>query len=241
MLDQISEVITAVGGLGLAAYSLVDTSKLGQAGGVSHSGFSAIEAVVKMFLPEARLPAKGDLSTKALPMQKATLQTLHAQWINGVATVDQKTNAKALIKFLLSPENAKHMAEVTNVDADGLILIATNLRAGKDLDAEHSNLFARFDLALTALIDAAYQRADQRYRNTCKVYAALVAIILSLVGGVALELSNPHPNWWRLGLYAMGGLLAVPLAPITKDLTSALTTAVKAAQSFQKPAPKTGP
>jgi hypothetical protein len=45
------------------------------------------------------------------------------------------------------------------------------------------DVFGRFDAALTFILDEAYQRADQKYRNKTKVAAGIIAVILALIGG----------------------------------------------------------
>ena len=52
----------------------------------------------------------------ALP-QKDVLDTVEANWVNGVDLASQKAIAKSLIKLNLSPGNAPALAAKTNVDA----------------------------------------------------------------------------------------------------------------------------
>ncbi len=86
-------------------------------------------------------------------------------------------------------------------------------------------------------IEEAYQRADQAYRNAAKVWALVISVVLAVVGG-ALVLGTDYTAQ-NAGICALVGLLATPLAPIAKDLTSALSSAVKAIQ-FLKPDKKDG-
>jgi hypothetical protein len=69
-------------------------------------------------------------------------------------------------------------------------------------------------------LDEGYERADQRYRNAAKVLAGAFSIVLALFGGWIVG-SNP-----LLALFV--GIIAVPLAPIAKDLSRTLQAAVKA-------------
>jgi hypothetical protein len=85
------------------------------------------------------------------------------------------------------------------------------------------------------LLDEAYQRADQAYRNTCKVVAGGVSVVLAVLGGWV----QAHTSWaylWSqdLAIAALTGLIATPLAPIAKDLASAVTAGANAIQSIGK-------
>ena len=81
---------------------------------------------------------------------------------------------------------------------------------------------------MTALLDEAYQRSDQVYRNSTRAWAALLAVVLALTGGMLLQ---PAGDW---PVSLLVGLLATPLSPIAKDLSSALATAVNTMQLVKK-------
>ncbi len=94
------------------------------------------------------------------------------------------------------------------------------------------------DEVMVVMLGTAYQQADQSYRNAAKAWAVLVALILAVAGGwlVLWSQNGAAPS---LGDYLsspellqalLAGLLATPLAPISKDLASALGAAVKAMQ-----------
>ncbi|MEI8029234.1 MAG: hypothetical protein WCH35_05590 [Comamonadaceae bacterium] len=221
--------VTAIGALGLAACALVDTSKTLPGGGVSNVGFASIEAAVNLFFPTA------PKQTNAPNLAGSFLYTLHANWISGMAAADQKAVAKSLIKLRLTPGTSRQFAVVTQVDPTVLEEVARRMTTGEKLEAQHTNALGRFDLALTAILDAAYQRADQRYRNVSRLWAAVVSLMLAVLGGFAI--SDPALAYFgtsQMWQALFCGLLAVPLAPITKDLTSALTAGVKVAQSLKR-------
>ena len=210
-------IVTAIGGLGTAAFGLVDATKV-FGGGVNHIGFRGIRAAVQK-LTEPGQPANA-LS------QKKILATLQSNWMNGTDLGGQKDVAKSLIKLNLRPRNACALAEATGVDPADLTAIATRIAAGTSLSSAESDIFARFDLIVTVLIDAAYHHSDQVYRNWTRALAAAIAIALALAGGYVL-----HVN---LALAVLVGLLATPLAPIAKDVSSALAMAVNALQLVRK-------
>jgi hypothetical protein len=66
------------------------------------------------------------------------------------------------------------------------------------------------------------------YRNWTRALAAVVAVVLAIVGGRTL---NPGPDTVQSVIV---GLLATPLAPIAKDLSSALAAAVNTMQQVKK-------
>jgi hypothetical protein len=217
-LQGLPQIVTAVGALGTAAFGLVDASKaLG--GGVNHIGFGAIKKLARSLTPGTQANALS---------QNKVVATLQANWFNGTDLTSQKSIAKSLIKLNLSPANARDVATATGVDPDALSTITTSLAAATPLTSTQSDIYARFDLILTALLDEVYQRSDNLYRNWTRAIAALVAIGLAIIGGYALN--PPMPNWESV----LVGLIATPLAPIAKDVSSALATAVNTMQAVRK-------
>ena len=191
---QLGQVITAIGGLGTAAFGLVDAAKSAFSG-INRVGLEHIHEVVSGLTPEG---AGAGGPVNALP-QANILQTLEANWVNGTDLASQKAIAKS----------------------------------GTPLSQVESDAYSRFDFIVTALLDEAYQLSDQVYRNFTKTLAALVAVVLALAGAWSLE----GANLWspkELALALLVGLLATPLAPIAKDLSSALATAVNTMQLVKK-------
>jgi hypothetical protein len=222
-LGSLPQVITAIGGLGTAAFGLVDSTKaLG--GGVNHIGFRGIKTTVA-----ALTPGK---AANALSQEKI-LATLQANWFNGTDLGSQKSIAKSLIKLNLNADNAAALAAETGVDPDVLKDIATNIAKGEALDPAPGDVYARFDLIVTALLDETYQRSDQVYRNWTRAIAAVFAVGLALAGGYMLDTSG-KPSLHEIGQFLLVGLLATPLAPIAKDLSTALATAVNTLQLVKK-------
>jgi hypothetical protein len=220
---ELGQTITAVGGLGTAAFGLVDATK--PFTGINHLGFSGIRRAVAGLTP-------GNDATNALPQSKI-FATLEANWINGTDLSSQKAIAKSLIKLHLNAENASEVANASGVDPAMLTSVAEKVGSGERKTEAESDVFGRFDLIVTALLDEAYQRADQIYRNGTRVLAMFVSVVLALAGAVTLH-SSPD-NWAHdLGAGLLVGLLATPLAPIAKDLSSALVTAVNALQAVKK-------
>ena len=170
-LEDLPRLVTAVGGLGAAAFGLVDATKV-FGGGVNHIGFGCIRRAV------SELTAPGE-SGNALS-QKQILAALEANWMSGTDLARQKEIAQSLIHLNAHPSNAT---------------------------------------VVTAILDEAYQRATQQYRNWTRAMAALFAVGLALYGGRTLGL-NPVES-------LLIGFAAIPLAPISKDLSTALSVALR--------------
>ena len=215
----------AIGSLGTAAYGVVDVSKA-FGGGISNRGFGDIKKVISQFIPVAT----GQNTASALSLA-SVLSTLRSNWLNGMALADQKSVAKALIKLNLNDASASKMAAATGVDEKVLSSIAAKLPTGTKLEQTETDAYGRFDLLLSASLDQGYQRADQRYRNSAKLLAVPVAVLLALLGAWAISIHLTNSDIWRA---IAGGLLATPLAPIAKDLASAIQAGSKLAQAWTK-------
>ena len=227
--NYIGTLVVSIGALGTAAFGLVDATKIGRKGGISHAGFNLIEGAVERFFPTT--PAEGSSSPSGVAIN--ILGVLHGNWINGTALADQKSIAKSLIKAQLTATTAKDFASVTGVDVDALTRIASQMTSGASLTPAQSNVLGRFDLALTAILDLAYQHADQRYRNAAKVLAMIFAVLLAFIGGWAVTYPAAYFGTWQMFGVILCGLIATPLAPVSKDIASALQAGVKVAQAFK--------
>lgn len=230
ILQHVPELVTAIGGLGTAAFGVVDATKVFN-GGVNHIGFKDIRDRIKKLIPET---PTGDKSTNALGSADV-LRTLRGNWFNGTDLASQKAIAKSLVKLSFNPSSAEAMAQATSVDSAVLKAVAESIGAGTPLTTPQSDVYARFDLILTALLDATYQRADNKYRNGTRAWAVVASVLLALAGVCILDNVAPSglgpSQFWEAIIV---GLLATPLAPIAKDLSTALATAVNTMQLVKK-------
>ncbi len=222
-LGQLTAIIAGVGALGTAAFGLVDAFKVLPGGGLSLAGFKFIRRVITRLAPPVKSLEPSGLGLDSM------LYTLQSQWINGTDVSSQVSIAKSLIKLRLTPDTAKAMALVTGVDPDVLSAVAKNIGSGDPLSQQQSDVYGRFDLLLTTLLDQAYQRGEQRYRNVAKVAAIPVSVALALVAAYVSTIHVPHK--YRLAILV--GLLATPIAPIAKDLSTAITTASQSIQTLK--------
>jgi len=85
---QLGQVITAIGGLGTAAFGLVDAAKSAFSG-INRVGLKHIHEVVSELAPEG---ASAGGPVNALP-QANILESLEANWVNGNDLASQKAIA----------------------------------------------------------------------------------------------------------------------------------------------------
>ena len=225
----LNQIIIAVGGLGTAAFGLVETDKP-VFGGINRIGLEHIQEVVAALTPE-----ESSASSPANALAQADiLKTVEANWVNGADVANQRAIAKSLIKLHLSADNALAVALKASVDAALLSAVAAKMANGTPLSQEESDVYARFDMIVTALLDEAYQISDQDYRNWTRLLASGAAVLLAVAGG--WEMAGTSTFWHSSDpfLALLVGLLATPLAPIAKDLSTALATAVNVLQLVKK-------
>jgi hypothetical protein len=230
-LSNILNFVSAAAGLGTAAMGLVDATKA-FFGGPSNFGFGYIKKAVEPFF--VRAPG----APTAFGQEEA-METLRANWLNGVAKPDQKAKAKALIHLGLTQGNAAALAAAAGVDATKLTSLAQKTAAGTKPDPDEINVLGQFDVIVSAVLDAAYERADQKYRNATKLLAMLFATILGVIGGWLVYGKAAESVWnyfgtWQFGLSLLIGLSATPLAPIAKDLATSLQAAVTAVRAVKR-------
>lgn len=215
MVDLVNLVVAA-GGLGTTAMGVVDASKAFW-GGASNFGFGYIADALDPFL--AALPNYPAAFSKA-----QILRTLRANWLNGVDKADQKAKAKSLIHLGLTKGNAQGLANAAGVDATKLQSLADKTAAGTAVTQEELNVLGQFDAVLSAALDAAYERGDQKYRNAAKLLAMVVSTVMGGVGGWITFGSDYTTK--NIILSLLVGVAATPLAPVAKDLASSLQAAV---------------
>jgi hypothetical protein len=215
--DRLPETIGAVAALGPAAMGLVDVTK-GIWLNVGNTGFGFIKDALKPF---------------SSAMDKATAtdsnELMWSHWINGREKADQKSIAKALIRMGMDGTTAPTIATAVNVDGAALAAVVSKLINTQPLTPSEMDLLGRLDAAIEARLDAAFERADRRYRSVARNVAAFYAVILSVIAAKMLSAENG-------GVFGPGdvvlaiivGLVAVPLAPISKDLVTGLRAAMTA-------------
>lgn len=220
-LGNFANILAAVSGLGTAAFGLVDATKAYR-GGVSNIGFSFIAQAVSPYEAALRLVDA-----------TAPLTVVHANWLNGVDKGTQKAAVKSLVRLGLTSTTVEALARAApGADPDALRAATAKLDKGEPLGEIDIAALGRFEAILDAQLDAGFERADQQYRNAAKVLAALFAVCLAVVGMVIIEAGNVNARDIVLAVFV--GIIATPLAPIAKDLTSALSTAMGALKAVNR-------
>ncbi len=226
-LGVILNFLAAAGGLGTAAMGVVDASKAFW-GGPSNFGFGHIKTALAPFL--SPLGGTSHLGEADI------LDTLKANWLNGVAKADQKAKTKSLIHLGLTKGNARALATAAGVDPAKLESLAEKTAAGRKVSQDEINILGQFDAVLSAVLDAAYERGDQTYRNASKFLAMVVATIMGAIGGW-IVFGDGAAFYFRSSHFALSllvGLSAAPLAPIAKDLANSLQAAVGAVSVLKR-------
>lgn len=217
---EFGAIISAIAALGTAAFGLVDSSKAFK-GGISNVGYGFIKAALKPFEPALRVIDHDDSYAVA-----------KANWLNGLPPGDQKAIVRNLIRLGFNSQTAPGLAElVLPENRDLLTDIARKIEQGDTPSEAELAVLARFDAIIDARLDAAFERADQKFRNTARVAAAGVAIVLGEAGAMFVY-QSAGAEVLLLGLLV--GVIAVPVAPIAKDLASAVSTAVMTFKTIRR-------
>lgn len=134
------------------------------------------------------------------------------------------------VRIGMDTDNAKSMGEfLLGNGGESLSVIAGKIDQGEELDKMEKKILARFEVAADARIDAALSLAERAYSNGIRKWAFFVSLMLSLLAAFSLH--------WTLGdkfqsaMYinaVIVGLVAVPLAPIAKDVAKGFQAAAKA-------------
>jgi len=217
-IDGIGQQIIAIGALGTAAFGLVDATKAVR-GGVSNRGFGVIQAALEPFDAALRKALGDNPGCDWKTMMKS-------HWINGRPKDEQKAIAVSLIQLGLTDENAAALAAAGQVEPAALQAVVAALTKGEELTPVQLNVLGRFKATIEARVDAAYERADQLYRTTARAVAGIVAVLLAVAVVAITTNFGGDANTYLAA--ALVGLVAVPLAPIARDLASALSTAATA-------------
>jgi hypothetical protein len=128
------------------------------------------------------------------------------------------------VRIGMNSKTAKTMAQVVGgCDAKTLSAVAEKVTEGETLDDTERNILGRFEIAADARIDAAFALAERAYANSIRFRASLVALTLSFVAAIALKQS---PDGFFTAFIV--GIIAVPFAPIAKDVAKGFQSAVMA-------------
>lgn len=207
-MENLGTTILAVGALGTASFGIVEALKWTFVGIL---GFGEIKKLLGAPVMEAlRLAYGADF-----------MSFLKAQYRNARKSGELSRTIRQGTRVGLTPETAPGLAvQMGVVDGQLLSAVAAAIQSGEELNDEQRNLLGRFELALDARIDAALALANDRYIGYVRFLASAVSIIIAIVVGNSLGI--------ELTISLIVGVAAVPVAPMAKDLTSAIRAASKA-------------
>lgn len=205
-MDNLGTIILATGALGTAAFGIVEALKWTRLG---EAGFGSINRVLGPILELVRAAYGPDF------------QSLLRAHYRG----DQRELTRVIrqgVRVGLTPGNASEAAKFLGmIDGDKLAEAARLVAEGRELPAELRNVLGRFELAVDTRVDAALTLAQSRYAGATRITASAFALLIALAVGIYLGGDNIFKA-------ILVGIAAVPLAPIAKDLVTALQSASKA-------------
>lgn len=248
---QFGGAVAAIGALGLAAFGIVES--LGKAfaftyrlpsgttlhhWGLPYVGLGAVRRMARPFRP-ALLCAYGEDAAELVAQQYQSGRSA------GSAPDTIRQGVRLGLPYLGVEAATTLIASVWSMDQAHAATLAAALQApnaARPADAPPTAdeaaavaLAGRFAAALDARINAAFQLADQRYQTVAKTAAGVAAVLLALLFNWGL--AEHEPSGGMSGLFAWPlafgiGLVAVPLAPVAKDLSSSLQNALTAFKSI---------
>jgi hypothetical protein len=217
-VEYLGTMVLAAGALGTAAMGIVDGLKWWER--VDIPGYEQAKAYITAFLPavEAAYGPNTD-------------NLLKAQYRDGRGAGElPKTLRQGLRIGLVSlpDQRVAAMAQALGVvEGKQLVEVAKALHETGDLNEAQRKVLAQFELAAHARIDAAMAIGERIYVAWQKSVAAAIAVVVALIVGLILWAEHQDTGWVLLKAILVG-LAAVPLAPIAKDISSALAEAAKA-------------
>lgn len=211
-MESLTTLILAAGALGTAAFGIVEVLKWTPLGA---AGFGRVKGVLGPLLQALRR-AYGTGSE----------ELLRAAYRDGRGQGELRRLLRQGIRVGLHPDEAPRYAEHLGLGGgEALAHAAALLSRGDDLPTELRNVLGRFELAVDARIDAGLALAESTYVGSVRIAASLLALGLALLAAAVLRGEGTAVSWGRALLI---GIAAVPLAPIAKDLVSALQAAAGA-------------
>ena len=185
-ITRLIAIITAIGALGTAAFGLVEATKA-FGGSVSNCGLSGLNRAVSRFSTALDRALGQDEKGRA-----EWRRVVRSHWINGRPKDEQKAIVKSLIRLGLASDTARSLATAGHVDAEALAGVAVKLEQGAPLNETDLNVLGRLDASIEAQLDAAFNRADQLYRNVARVVAGAFSIGLTFLATWALSAVAPY-------------------------------------------------
>jgi len=226
--NNLGTTALAIGALGTAAYGIVDGLKL-----CSWIGLAGFE---RLFSGKSRkdgrlwlVKHKTSLNPLLLALKTAygsdAMGLIKAQYRSGRSKGDLPRTLRQGVRIgfsMLDSEKIVTAAVGLGLARDIAEKAADAIETKKpaNINEEKKAALARLENAIDARIDSSLSLAEVEYVAQTKVLAMIVSIVIALFVGCLLGQD------WPKSLVV--GIAAVPLAPVAKDLATALQSAVKA-------------
>jgi hypothetical protein len=240
--QQFGAGITAIGALGMAAFGVVEA--LGKALAISgtrangdgyhfglpYAGLNVVKRAMQPLSPALKLaygPGYFDIIA----------QQYRADRSAGRAPDTIRQGVRLALPFLSKTRAADVISSVWDMDRSYAEALAEALQAptadtppkppapvaaaSGAVDPTQA-LAGRFATALDARVSAAFDLADERYESQAKLWAGIASVVLAV--GFNYGLGEKFPMLLAIGI----GIVAVPLAPVAKDLSTSLQNALTA-------------
>jgi len=199
--------VAAGGGLGVAAFGVAEGLKRWP--WIGDAGFRALEETLGQALVDTLNKAYGQGATHLL---RALYRGDHGE-LRRVIRQGARVGA--------TDGDINGLAKLVGMEPKPL----TKALVSQDPDSNKLGVIGRFELAIDARIDAGLTLAKSQYVRSIRLTAAVVAIVVALLV-TALIVESPTRDDWILATIV--GLLAVPVAPVAKDLSLAVRAAAQA-------------
>ncbi|OFX12050.1 MAG: hypothetical protein A2516_05705 [Alphaproteobacteria bacterium RIFOXYD12_FULL_60_8] len=213
----IGTLVLAAGALGTAAFGIVDTLKFTKVGAL---GFGSVMKSLGM-TSEALMIAYG----------KDYRELLEAQYRKDRTQGDLRRTLRQGVRVGMTPKSTMNMAKAIGFpDEEGIAEVARKIQEGEEFTDKDNRTLGKFELAIDARIDAALAMADEQYSSKIRIVASVVSVFLAFVAALALDLEI-NPGMMDFGLWIKAvivGIVAVPLAPMAKDVAKGLQAATMA-------------
>ena len=201
-MENIGTIVLATGALGTAAFGIVEAMKWTRMIGLI--GYSRLVYLLG--------PIWGTL--------ERAYGAAYEEVLSGQYRGDHRELFRMIrqgVRIGLTTENAPQVAAYLGVvNGEELSKAAARLGDAETISKEHQQVLGRYELAVDARIESALAMAQTQYAGKMRTIASFIA--LGIGGGVGLYVG-------QLFMGLLIGLAAVPLAPIAKDLVSALQAA----------------
>ncbi len=223
------DIILAAGALGTASFGIVEGLKGGEWLKVGSIGFSKIPTELGAGVMNALKVAYGNNAT----------HYLESLFRNSKDSGELSKTIRQGARIGLTKELASDLAESVGViDKDLLTNVAIKLRSGDELDKDERSALGRYELALDSRIDAAIANANTKYISGVRKAASIISILISVVVGLTIAfgkenfaLTNDVTPFAIIVQSIVIGIVAVPIAPIAKDIVSAIQSVSKSFKS----------